>query len=89
MTPDLLRACGHALFGDEWQRALARALGPMHPMGARDAIDDSLVRKWSRGARPVPDWVAPVIAGMLETEPDRMMARAEECRRLASIVRAS
>lgn len=67
MTPALLRRIGEALYGAEWQRALARGLGPLHPEGAREAIDDSLVRKWTRGARPVPDWVAPAALRLINS----------------------
>lgn len=62
MTPSDLYAYGAALAGrPQWQAWLARFLGPIHPGGPRSAIDDSLVRKWSRGARPVPEWAANTI----------------------------
>ena len=54
---ELLRRAGEFLFGNHWQRPIARALGPCHPAGARDAIDHRLVRRWADGERPVPDWV--------------------------------
>lgn len=65
MTPDDLQTCAQLIFGEEWQRALARALGPLHPDGARDMIDDALVRKWSRGNKAIPAWVAPAIRSLL------------------------
>lgn len=61
----LLTACGQALFGDQWQRALARALGPLHPSGAREAIDDRGVRRIVAGERPVPAWYWPAISRLL------------------------
>lgn len=54
---DALRSFGVLMFGSDWQRATARALGPHHPSGSRDAIDDRLVRRWVAGERDVPVWV--------------------------------
>lgn len=62
MTRHDLYAYGAALAGrPQWQAWLARFLGSFHPGGAREVIDDSLVRKWARGARPVPIWAASAI----------------------------
>lgn len=48
MTPAKLAAIGTALYGPgPWQRRLALALD----------VDDSLLRKWMRGARPMPGWL--------------------------------
>lgn len=70
MTPEqrleILVRVGEELFGRDWQRPIARFLGPAHPDGARDAIDDSLVRKWVRKARPVPEWVPQALAARLQ-----------------------
>ena len=65
MRRDRLRHAGNLLFGVDWQRPLSRALGPLHPSGAREAIDDRLVRRWAAGERDVPDWVEPAVAGLL------------------------
>jgi hypothetical protein len=54
------------LFGVEWQHAVARALGPFHPDGPREAIDGRLVRRWASGERVVPNWVISALAKMLE-----------------------
>jgi hypothetical protein len=58
---NLLVQTGSMLFGPEWQRAIARMLGPLHPEGGRDAIDDRLVRRWASGERAIPDWVIPAL----------------------------
>lgn len=84
LDPDLLADAGRRLFGEDWQRALARALGPHHPSGPRDAIDDRLVRRWAAGERPIADWVAPVLAGMLDEEADACSETAARLRELAS-----
>ena len=47
MTPDRLRECLDSLYWS--QRLLARILG----------VDESLVRKWARGARPIPAAIGP------------------------------
>lgn len=44
VTPDLLELAGRALFGDQWQRALARALG----------VGDREMRRWKAGQRSLP-----------------------------------
>lgn len=67
MTADDLHEIGGALFGPRWQREMAPALGPLHPDGAREAIDDSLVRKWARGARDIPAWVPRALLKIAET----------------------
>ena len=48
MTPDLLTACGEALFGPRWQSEMSRAL----------AVDDRTIRRWVAGDSPVPVGVA-------------------------------
>jgi hypothetical protein len=58
---DLIVCAGSMLFGPEWQRPIARMLGPLHPEGPRDTIDDRLLRRWASGERPIPDWVIPAL----------------------------
>jgi hypothetical protein len=41
----LLVACGQALYGQQWQSALARDLG----------VSGRTMRRWIAGAQPVPD----------------------------------
>lgn len=43
----LLVECGEALYGQQWQSALARDLG----------VNDRTVRRWVAGATPVPSGV--------------------------------
>lgn len=81
MTADDLHEVGGALFGPRWQREMARALGPLHPDGARESIDDSLVRKWARGARNIPAWVPRALLTIAE-------ARGREIERAATRLRA-
>lgn len=45
--PDLLIACGRALYGERWQSPLARDLG----------VSDRTMRRWATGAYPVPPGV--------------------------------
>ena len=52
-----LRLAGEAIFGGRWQMPMARALGRLHPGGARDSIDIRAVQRWVSGERPVPAWV--------------------------------
>lgn len=68
MDIDRLSAAARLLYGDDWQRPLARGLGPLHPDSARDSIDDRLVRRWASGERPVPGWVRGAVVEILKTE---------------------
>lgn len=64
MDSEHLQSAGRALFGEEWQTPLARALGPVHPEGARVSIDPRLMRRWAAGNRPIPDWVEGALAAL-------------------------
>lgn len=68
------------LYGDDWQRPLARGLGPHHPDGPRATIDDRLVRRWASGDRPVPGWVGEALVALLEEEASAHAAHAQACR---------
>lgn len=61
-----LEACGTALFGPQWQRPLAAALG----------VDDRLVRRWYAGDRPVPEDRWQRIAGLMRERGERLLAAA-------------
>ncbi|SMF27233.1 hypothetical protein SAMN06265365_11088 [Tistlia consotensis] len=78
----LVERAGPLLYGSEWQRALARGLGPLHPEGARPSIDDSLVRKWVRRARPVPDWVSGALMQLLRDRASALEAERADCEAL-------
>lgn len=47
MTPDELERRSAALFGQNWQTALARHSG----------VDARTVRRWKAGDREIPSWV--------------------------------
>lgn len=83
MTPDTLAAAGQLLAGPEWQTAIARMLGPLHPQGARESIDVALVRRWLREERPIPAWVQPAIAELLAQQPAKLARQARKCEALA------
>ncbi|MBZ6411116.1 MULTISPECIES: hypothetical protein [Methylobacterium] len=57
---------------------MASLLGPYHPEGARERLDPRLVRRWAvgdrPGGRPIPPWVGPVLAALLE-ERAKQLAR--------------
>lgn len=60
-----LTTVGEAIHGAEWQRRIAADLGAHHPRGARDKLDDRLVRRWVAGDRPVPAWVGDALPRVL------------------------
>lgn len=47
MTPELLTACGEALYGARWQSDLSRDL----------LVNDRTIRRWCAGDSPVPTGV--------------------------------
>lgn len=55
MTPGELERRASALYGAEWQSALAR----------RISVDARTVRRWKAGDRAIPDWLD-VMLGLLE-----------------------
>jgi hypothetical protein len=73
---DLLVGAGSLLFGSEWQRPVARMLGPLHPGGARTTIDDRLLRRWASGERPIPDWVIPAVRRAVSSQATQLSAMA-------------
>ena len=83
MIAEDFRRASDVIFGHEWQRSIARALGPMHPDGPRESIDERLVRRWASGDREIPGWVSAAIvrvagerAAALRLEADAMEAFA-------------
>lgn len=75
------------LYGTDWQRPLARGLGPYHPQGARESIDDRLVRRWASGERPIPAWIGPALVSLLEAEAAKLTEHAQACRDRADRLR--
>ncbi len=82
-----LTEIGRLLYGEDWQRPLARGLGPLHPDGARESIDDRLVRRWAAGDRPIPAWVGQAVlklmlkgATVYEKRARALRVRADELR---------
>jgi len=71
---DLLVRAGSVLFGPEWQRPIARMLGPLHPEVGRGTIDDRLVRRWASGERPIPDWVIPALQRVIASRAAELSA---------------
>ena len=69
---ELLSEAGALLYGDQWQRALARGLGPLHPDGERESIDDRSVRRWVSGERPIPAWVFPALREIAQARAGQM-----------------
>ncbi|BBC70897.1 conserved hypothetical protein [Altererythrobacter sp. B11] len=53
---ELIRAVGESLYGDHWQRALARDVG----------VSDRLVRFWAAGDRDLPDTLPPRLLTLLQ-----------------------
>ncbi|UYW24826.1 hypothetical protein OKC48_16255 [Methylorubrum extorquens] len=70
----LLADVGEYLFGSEWRRAMARALGPLHPRGARETIDPRLPARWATGERDIPAWVGPALGHLLQEREERVKA---------------
>jgi hypothetical protein len=50
-----LSELGEALYGDRWQRSMARALG----------VSERMMRYWAAGDYPVPDYVRPQLLGLV------------------------
>jgi hypothetical protein len=73
---NLLVNGGALLFGSEWQRPIARMLGPLHPEGARGTIDDRLVRRWASGDRLIPEWVLPALQRAIASRATELSAMA-------------
>lgn len=55
MTPHLLRTAGEALYGQQWQSALARAL----------CVSDRTVRRWASGEFAIPATTAESLEPLL------------------------
>ena len=80
---EMLERVGVVLCGPDWQRPMARLLGPHHPDGARDSIDDRLVRRWRSGERAVPEWVRGALLRLLNQAAKERRVEAPELEGLA------
>lgn len=84
MTPHLLAAAGQALYGPEWKRPLATALGAHFPEGPRDTIDPRAVQRWATGAKAIPPWVGPALHQLLIGSAEGLEEEARERRAVAA-----
>ena len=82
LNVEMLTKAGELLGGRTWQAELARELAPYRP-DSNSPIDDSLVRKWKRGERPIPAWVEPALADLLAKRAKRLSEMSDEAARLA------
>lgn len=78
-----LKQVGEALYGPEWQRAVARDLGPLHPRGGRDHLDDRLVRRWISGERLIAAWVSDALPELIQKGVDRRHAEIANLKSLS------
>lgn len=83
LDPETLAEAGKLLLGNDWKLPMASVLGPFHPDGARKKIDPRLVRRWAVGDRDVPNWVAPVLAGLLHNRAEELARDAKRASDLA------
>jgi hypothetical protein len=86
VTPELLARAGRVLAGNDWRRPLARLLGPLHPDGPREELDQRLVSRWALGQREIPAWVAPALVGLLWQRSLDLQAVAEEAAAAADAI---
>jgi hypothetical protein len=89
MDKETLAEAGRLLLGAEWQQPMARLLGPRHPAGPRESLDPRLVRRWAIGERPIPAWVGPVLAKMLERRRREFEDLAKQCANVAGRLQAT
>lgn len=74
---------GRTAFGSDWQRPMARALGPYHPNGPRESIDDRLVRRWASAEREIPEWAIQSLQSILVEQAKDCIAHAEHMKYVA------
>lgn len=86
---DLMRQATTLLFGEPSARQLARALGPLHPDGPRDHVDDRLVRRWAAGHREIPSWALSGMASLLDRDRLEMEAECLEMHATAAKLRVT
>ncbi|QDI79005.1 hypothetical protein E8E01_00345 [Methylorubrum populi] len=95
---EALEEAARLLLGPEFKRPLAKLLGPHHPNGARESLDPRLPFRWfadpntpegdtNRQYRPIPGWVGPVLARLLEERAEELARDAERARVLSARLR--
>ena len=89
MMPDELREAAELLLGAEWQRPLARVLGPLHPDGPRESLDPRLIQRWAAGERPIPGWVAPTLGRLLADAVEQAQERLTAMQKMAAVLLGS
>jgi hypothetical protein len=52
----------------------SRTLGPWHPDGHLNEIDDRLVRRWATGERSIPNWVFAALAEIVDVRAGKLNA---------------
>jgi hypothetical protein len=83
LNTKILEQAGRLLVGENWQCALARLLAPYRPDQSASPLDDSLVRKWKRGARPIPEWVQDALSDLLKKRVPELEEMAREAESLS------
>ena len=78
MTPQLLREIGEALFGPQWQSAMARLLD----------VAVRTVQRWAAGATEIPDGILPPLLAALRDRPTEIAAEIEALRRMPPKIEA-
>lgn len=71
MKPDLLDACGRALYGEQWQVPLSRDLD----------VNDRTVRRWIAGDSPIPNGLNIDLLRLLIERAAEIDDLAEKCKR--------
>lgn len=70
MTPNLLAACGAALYGPRWQTEIARDLD----------VSDRTVRRWVSGDSPIKDDKVNDVASLMEAKATVLNLMAQQIR---------
>jgi hypothetical protein len=80
MTPETLSEIGLCLHTTpRWQR----------PLAARLMVDQSLVRRWAGGERPIPDWAETKLMSVMLTEASTFEGKAKRLREFAGSLAAA
>ncbi|GJD66463.1 hypothetical protein [Methylobacterium frigidaeris] len=80
IIPDDLRAVGEAVYGHLWQRQLTDRIAELRE--GSGPIAPTAVYGWAAGGRPIPGYVAPMLARVLEDGEADLARRLKEVRAL-------